>query len=83
MAILILILFLIFCIMLGFSGMPYMFIFPALFLILVIIGIVDSKNNKVNGNNDYIKKNQDDNSNLDDETLEEHIMFTEMTDHHK
>lgn len=83
MAMLIIILFLIFCIILGFSGMFYMFIFPGLFVILVIIGIIDSKNNKFSGNKYIENISKEDNSNLDDETLEEHVMFTEMTDHYK
>ena len=84
MAMLIIILFLIFCIILGFYGMPYMFIFPCLFLLLVIIGIIDSKKNKFSKDKESIKNNQkNNNSNLDEETLEEHFMFKEMTDHYK
>ena len=84
MVMLIIFLLLLISIILGFNGMPYMFIFPSLFLILVIVGITDRKNNKVNKDNNYTKNIQEnENTNLDDETLEEHVMFTEMTDHYK
>ena len=84
MVMLIIFLLLLISIILGFNGMPYMFIFPSLFLVLVIVGIIDRKNNKVNKDNNYTKNIQEnENTNLDDETLEEHVMFTEMTDHYK
>ena len=84
MVMLIIFLLLLISIILGFNGMLYMFIFPSLFLVLVIVGIIDRKNNKVNKDNNYTKNIQEDeNTNLDDETLEEHVMFTEMTDHYK
>lgn len=71
MGIILYILFLIFCIFAGFNGMPYMFIFP----IVTIIGVIVLWNTSGNSNNtqDYSKTDNHSSKNNDD--LEDFILF--------
>ncbi len=78
MALIIIIILFIICTIVGFNGLPLMFVFSTLF-ILIIIGSLFTNSNKQLGN----KVIQDDNMADEDKTLEEHFMFKEFTDHFK
>lgn len=77
MGVILYILFLIFCVLAGFNGMPYMFIFP----IVTIIGVIVLWNTSGNSNNiqDYSKT--DNNSSKDNDDLEDFIIFNMINKH--
>ena len=64
-------LFLIFCIIAGFNGMPYMFIFP----IVTIIGVIVLWNTSGNSNNTQDYSKTDNNSSKDNDDLDDFILF--------
>ena len=64
-------LFLIFCIIAGFNGMPYMFIFP----IVTIIGVIVLWNTYGNSNNTQDYSKTDNNSSKDNDDLDDFILF--------
>lgn len=71
MGIILYILFLIFCIFAGFNGMPYMFIFP----IVTIIGVIVLWNTSGNSNNTQDYSKTDNNFSKDNDDIEDFILF--------
>lgn len=71
MGIILYILFLIFCIFAGFNGMPYMFIFP----IVTIIGVIVLWNTSGNSNNTQDYSKTDNNSSKNNDAPEDFILF--------
>ncbi len=69
------ILFIIICILGAFNGMMFLLLFPVMIILFIISAIIHGRsNNYVKG----VKQKED-----EDNTLEEHVMFEEFTDHHK
>lgn len=69
------ILFIIICIIGAFNGMMFLLLFPVIIIIFIIFAVIHGKSNSYVQNTEL----KDD----EDNTLEEHFMFEEFTDHRK
>lgn len=78
MGTILIILVLIISIIAGFSGMTIMFLFPLVFIIILLFVIISGKYNNPTRNIEEASEED-----IEDNTLEEHFMFTEITDHNK